>query len=78
MNIEYLKEKIAVYKTLIALFWTGLFILGGGLVHYYSNIKTVFQKIIFMSGLLFEISLFFVVIIVLYEIKRLLKKLKDS
>jgi len=78
MDRDYLKEKLTTYRTLLTLFWTGLFLLSGGLIHYHSDLTSTFRKIIFTTGIVFEVGLFFVVIIFLLEIKRLLKKIKES
>jgi len=41
MKEKYLLEKIGFYKTLLTLSWSTAFILGGGLVSYYSkNLNT--------------------------------------
>lgn len=78
MNKEYLKEKIGVYKTLAALLWIGLFVLGGGLVYYLEKINTLVQKIVFVGGMVFEIFLFTMFVVFCFELRRLLKKLKGA
>lgn len=78
MDREYLKEKLTTFRTLIALFWTGLFILGGGLIRIFYNLNSSANKIIFSSGLAFEMLLFVMNLILFYEMKRILKKIKGA
>jgi len=78
MDRDYLKEKLINYRNFLTLFWTGLFVLGGGLIHYHNDLSSLFKKTIFSTGLIFEIGLILVTAVMMIEIKRLLKKVKES
>jgi hypothetical protein len=78
MNKEYLKEKLAVFKMFLPLFWTSLFVLTGGLIHFHNDLGTYFKKFIWFSGCFLFFCLVFVNLIIFVEIKRFLKKIKES
>lgn len=78
MNKKYLEEKLAVFKVFFPLFWTSLFLVGGGLMHFYNNLNSYFNKFVFFSGCFLFVCLFCVTSVILVEIKRFLKKIKES
>lgn len=78
MNKEYLKEKIAVFKVFLPLFWTSLFIIGGGLIHFHDDLGTYFKKLVWYTGCVLFVCLFCATLLIFGEIKRFLKKIKES
>ncbi len=76
MNIK-IQEKLTLYRTLIAIFWTSSFVLGGGLYVIVSKIGNLFYLIIFIFGLLFEITIFSFAVGLIFRCKTLIKNLKE-
>jgi len=77
MEVDAIKEKITLYRTLIPVFWTSAFILGGGLYNIISKIKIWFDITIFTVGIIFEIFLVATATILIFRCKKLIIELKE-
>ena len=77
MNNDGLKEKIGLYKTLITIFWTSFFLLGGGLFNFIYRIKQSFEMIAFGIGSIFELILIILAIGLIFRCKNLIKELME-
>jgi len=73
--MDRIKEKITYYRTLVTLFWTGLFILGSGVTWSFINLKGLFFITVPTIGILFGLGLTIVLIILDLKIRKLIKEL---
>ncbi len=74
MSNEKIKEKLTFYRTLLTLFWTGIFILGSGISWSFLNLKGT-QTIVPVSGVLIEICFILAVVIFIKRIRKLIREL---
>jgi len=77
MNEKSLEQKLILYRTLITIFWTSSFLLGGGLFSLAFKLNHWILILIFNVGMIFEISLFILAIGLIFKCKRLIKKLQE-
>lgn len=73
--MDRIKEKLTYYRTLVTLFWTGLFILGSGITWSLLNLKGLYFAVIPKVGILMEICLFIFIIVLDFKIRKLIKEL---
>lgn len=76
MNTK-IQEKLTLYRTLIAIFWTSSFVLGSGLYIIAPKIGNLFYLIIFIFGVIFEITIFSFAVGLIFRCKSLIKDLKE-
>ncbi len=77
MKTDFIKEKITLYRTLIPIFWTSAFILGGGLYSLIDKLLNLFDTVAFSVGAFFEMLLLFISIILIFRCKRSIKELME-
>lgn len=65
-------------KTLITIFWTSFFLLGGGLFNFVYRIKQSFEMIAFGIGSTFEVILIILAIGLIFRCKNLIKELMEN
>ena len=76
MNTK-IQEKLTLYRTLIAIFWTSSFVLGGGLYAIATKISNLLYLIVFCFGFIFEIVIFSFAAGLIFRCKSLIKDLKE-
>ena len=77
MKEKAIHQRIILYRTILTLCWTSVIIIGGGLVGLILDINTVLKILLLLLGGLFEIALFFAVVILIIEINKLIKQLNN-
>jgi hypothetical protein len=70
-------EKIGFYKTLITIFWSSFFLLGGGLFNFMYNIHLLFEIIALVVGCIAEICFFIIPIVLMFRCKRLIRQVME-
>ena len=77
MKDKAIEQKLTLYRTLITIFWTSSFILGGGLFGLAFNLKHWVLILLFNLGIVFEVILFSLSIGLIFRCKNLIKNLQE-